>query len=96
MAGKVDLFYLGTSYVLSDITEIQSESSETVSETNEKNLSMFFGYFRIKTLINDRQAYLITGVSHIDDLHISEYLDIPIYGLFKLFESPLDFFVHRL
>ncbi len=23
---------------------------------------------------------MVTGVSHIDDLYISEYLDIPIYG----------------
>jgi len=42
---------------------------------------MFSKYFRIKNLINNRQAYLITGVSHIDDLYVSEYLDIPLYGL---------------
>ncbi|CAF4056524.1 unnamed protein product [Rotaria sp. Silwood2] len=35
---------------------------------------------QIKTLIKDRSAYLVTGVSHIDDLYISEYLDIPMYG----------------
>ncbi|CAF3409746.1 unnamed protein product [Rotaria sp. Silwood1] len=35
---------------------------------------------QIKTMIKDRSAYLVTGISHIDDLYISEYLDIPIYG----------------
>ncbi|CAF3609709.1 unnamed protein product [Rotaria socialis] len=35
---------------------------------------------QIKKLIKDRSAYLVTGISHIDDLYISEYLDISIYG----------------
>ncbi|UJR21396.1 hypothetical protein I4U23_024486 [Adineta vaga] len=35
---------------------------------------------QIKTLIKDRQAYLVSGISHMDDLHIAEYLNIPIYG----------------
>ncbi|CAF1300643.1 unnamed protein product [Adineta ricciae] len=35
---------------------------------------------QIKNLIKDRPCYLVSGVSHIDDLYIAEYLDIPIYG----------------
>ncbi|CAF0958808.1 unnamed protein product [Rotaria sordida] len=35
---------------------------------------------QIKTLIKDRSAYLVTGISHMDDLYISEYLNIPLYG----------------
>ncbi|CAF2085568.1 unnamed protein product [Rotaria magnacalcarata] len=35
---------------------------------------------QIKKLIKDRSTYLVTGISHMDDLYISEYLDISIYG----------------
>ena len=36
--------------------------------------------FRIQALIKERNAYLISSVTHLDDLYISEYLNIPIYG----------------
>ena len=52
-----------------------------------------FECFRIKNLIQDRPAYLVTAISHVDDLYISEYLDIPIYGSFHiLFDSALNIY----
>ncbi|CAF3362603.1 unnamed protein product [Rotaria socialis] len=35
---------------------------------------------RIKNLIKGRESYIVTGVSHPDDLYISEYLNIPMFG----------------
>ena len=69
----------------SNITQVQSQSFETVNENSIEGKNNLTKYFRIKTFINNRPAYLITGVSHLDDLAVSEYLDIPIYGSFDEF-----------
>ncbi|UJR28036.1 hypothetical protein I4U23_009293 [Adineta vaga] len=35
---------------------------------------------RIRNLIKGREAYMVTSVSHTDDLYIAEFLKIPIFG----------------
>lgn len=35
---------------------------------------------RIRALIQGKEAYLVTGVPHIDDLSVSEFLNVPILG----------------
>ena len=33
---------------------------------------------RLKNLIRGREAYIVTGMPHDDDLYISEYLNVPV------------------
>lgn len=72
--------YLDTSDVFGYSSEIQSESAEKVRSSNRVVWMGICDTFRIQSLIKDRNAYLISSVTHLDDLYISEYLNIPIYG----------------
>jgi hypothetical protein len=35
---------------------------------------------RIKKLIKGRDAYIVPGIQHHDDLHIAEILNLPVLG----------------